>query len=224
MDSDLLKPYHLLKKSDLKKAADVFAGAFLDDPLYQCIQADRSKRAACMKYFFRYYLRLMYQSSYILTDSSDMKMLAVVWDPSHSEHHPVYLAKVVWSFLRGLRVIPTIGLSGYVRAVSILTRMTSAWTDQYLSRPFLHLDMFAVQKQFRGQNLGGNFLRAFTGYCKERGLLCTLETQQESNIGLYHHFGFCVTEKMIDTRTRLTEYCMVCEPDSNKIQSLEKQV
>ena len=63
--------------------------------------------------------------------------------------------------------------------------------------PYWYLSMIAVAPEQQGQGHGGSLLRYLCDRADHDGRAIYLETQSESNVSLYEHFGFAVIKHMV---------------------------
>lgn len=64
----------------------------------------------------------------------------------------------------------------------------------YLDDKTWYMYLFATKQEFQGKGYGKKLLDTLVGFAKERGFRLCLETNLDSNVGLYEHFGFRVMD------------------------------
>jgi ribosomal protein S18 acetylase RimI-like enzyme len=57
-------------------------------------------------------------------------------------------------------------------------------------RSYIYLQIIGVNPSFQGQGFAGKLLHALIEKCDETGVSLYLETETESNVRMYRHFGF----------------------------------
>ncbi|ETT46123.1 puromycin N-acetyltransferase,-like protein [Paenibacillus sp. FSL H8-237] len=73
---------------------------------------------------------------------------------------------------------------------------------------YKHLDMLAVQEQYRGQGYVSKIMTPLLAECRVNNTLCTLETQTPSNLPIYEHYHFRTVKVIPLPNSPLEQYCM----------------
>lgn len=100
-----LKDLYRLKKSDINKASEVLAKAFIDDPDLVKVIRDDERRLEKMSILFRLFVRFGILYGEVYSPSVDIEGVAV-WNPSATKNI---------TFIRGLR-------SGFMGVMSKITK------------------------------------------------------------------------------------------------------
>lgn len=60
-------------------------------------------------------------------------------------------------------------------------------------------------------------------FCDQEAMQCYLETNKESNVSLYEHYGFELKETALVPKSDVTHYAMVRKPKKIKEERVEKE-
>ncbi|MFB0831240.1 GNAT family N-acetyltransferase [Brevibacillus laterosporus] len=187
------------------------AEGFMEDPLYQHILPDRSTRLNVLQIFFTNYVTMLYDYSDLYATSDRLEAVALVFRSEKAEALPAY--RYMWDICRtivkSLRASKYIGLRGFCRGLAILRCMSSAWLSVFEGRVYMHLDMLVVQSEFRGQGYVSKIMKPLLEECKQRNIVCTLETQNPHNIAIYERYQFTTIEVISLPKSQVEQYCMV---------------
>ena len=64
-------------------------------------------------------------------------------------------------------------------------------------RSYIYLQVIGVAPVFQGQGFAGKLLRTLIEKSEQTGISLYLETETESNVSMYEHFGFTVIKKIV---------------------------
>lgn len=192
-----------LDKTHVMSAAGVLARAFLDYSLFRYIFPDISERKTIIPYLFRYSLSYTMRYGDVFATSQDLEGIAV-WLNS------AYFPMTFWRVMKSvpLSTILNLGVKGG-------GRMQSA--GEYLDRvhqrllPSRHwfLQEIGVEPAFQGKGYASRLLQPVLNRIDMENSSCYLETQEETNVRIYEHFGFKVIDTSTIPRTTLTNWAML---------------
>lgn len=192
------------------------AEGFKEDGLYVHLLPDPSTRVEVLKMFFRNYIELLYDYGGVYATSEKMEAVALIFRSERMGASWASRASYAWGVARAvaksLGMCRHISPARFLRGLSGLRSMSSAWLASLGDQPYLHLDMLVVQPQYRGQGWVRKTISPLLAECRERGFACTLETQNPRNVGLYEHYGFTVVDTIRLRNSDLKQYCMVYLP------------
>ncbi|MCR8843184.1 GNAT family N-acetyltransferase [Paenibacillus sp. SC116] len=203
----------MLQRRDIPQAADVFAEQFMEDPLYIFILPDRHTRLNVLRIFFRNYLDMLYPYSDLYASSSQLEAVMLVFYSEKFGSSRLaqlnYVRRIIVAIIKSLPACKYIGVKGFLRGVSILRNMSSAWLSMLEDRPYAHMDMLVVQQQYRGTGVVTKMIMPLIDECASNDLACTLETQNPNNVPLYGRYGFELVDTIKMPDSELEQYCMV---------------
>ncbi|GAC41999.1 GNAT family N-acetyltransferase [Paenibacillus popilliae] len=211
----------------MEAVAAVMADNFKEDGLYVHLLPDPSTRVEVLKLFFRNYIELLYDYGGLYATSEKMEAVALVFRSERVGASWASRMSYTWGVARAiaksLRMCRYISPAGFLRALSGLRSMSSAWLASLGDQPYLHLDMLVVQPQYRGQGWVRKIMSPLLAECRERRIACTLETQNPRNVGLYEHYGFTIVDTIQMRNSDLKQYCMVCLPGNGGLAERESR-
>lgn len=217
----------LLERKHMEAAAAVMADSFKEDGLYVHLLPDPSTRVELLKLFFRNYIELQYDYGGLYATSEKMEAVALIFRSERMGASWASRMSYTWGIARAiaksLRLCRYISPADFLRGLLGLRSMSSAWLDSLGDQPYLHLDMLVVQQPYRGQGWVRKIMSPLLAECRERGIACTLETQNPRNVGLYEHYGFTVVDTIPLRNSDLKQYCMVCLPGNGGLAERESR-
>lgn len=77
---------------------------------------------------------------------------------------------------------------------------------------FVKLYNLSIKKDAQGRGLASKLLRPMLQFCDDEKMVAYLETNKESNVGLYRHYGFNLMNEECIPKTPVTHYAMVRHP------------
>jgi ribosomal protein S18 acetylase RimI-like enzyme len=192
-------------KADAKTAAVMLAEAFHNYPESVYLMPDEVKRRRQQPRIYHLVVKNWTRSGDVYATSKKMESVAV------------------WYLVDGKEPAWRRGLSlGWWWQSLFMDRengkrQTAYWEYIHSTRAgvapahYLYLMMIGVAPAFQGQGYGGQLLRTMLGQADSSNLPVLLETQLESNIKLYEHFGFKVVNEGIITGTNIKSWVMIRE-------------
>ena len=76
-----------------------------------------------------------------------------------------------------------------------------------------YLYNLSVKKSAQGKGIAGKLLRPMLEFCDKENIVTYLETNKETNVSLYEHFGFEVSKKELIPKSPVMHYAMVRKPN-----------
>lgn len=210
--------YVRLHRTDIRQAAAVLAQGFMDDPLYKHMLPERTNRLEVLTIFFRHYIAMLYEEADLYATSERLEAVALVFRSERAGvsqlSHVRYLYRIACAIIKSIPMCRYISFHQFIRGLSTLNAMSSAWISELNEHEYIHLDMLVVQPQYRGQGFVSQLMKPLLAECDARGIPCTLETHNPSNISLYGHYGFEVMVTIpMPGSSASQQYCMVYRPN-----------
>ena len=196
---------YLVGKEDLDRLAEVAADAYQDYPLHNWLTGGKYDKIAS-KLIMQISLKTMTEDAVIYADSEEMNGFAV-WLPlgfTGSKTLPFLLSG-------GLELILHSGpgiIGRLLTYENYAMNLKKEFTDHY----DWYLYNLSIKKDAQGKGLASKLLRPMLQFCDDERMVAYLETNKESNVGLYRHYGFDMMKEEIIPKTPVTHYAMVRHP------------
>ena len=196
---------YIVKKEDLDKLAEVASDAYKDYPLHTWFTKGKYDQEAS-RLIMQISLRTMTEDAIIYADSEEMNGFAV-WLPfgfTGSKTIP-FLAN------GGLKLIFHSGLGIIGRLLTYETyamNLKKEFTDNY----DWYLYNLSIKKDAQGKGIASKLLRPMLQFCDDERMVAYLETNKESNVSLYKHYGFELKKEELIPKTPVTHYAMTRLP------------
>jgi ribosomal protein S18 acetylase RimI-like enzyme len=206
MISSHTESLYRLQKKDVRRAGEVLADAFRDDPVWKKVfigirpEQTQSMFEVPIHYCLRY--------GQVYATSENLEGL-ITWVPGN-------LADMTpWQLLRSGAIWA--GLSSGVRLalrMQPIFRPTDADRKANMKdSPYLYLPILGVAPAFQGQGLGSRLLSALVAESDRAGVSIYLETETESNVRWYGKYGFEIIKQIILPLIELPVWEMVRRPE-----------
>jgi ribosomal protein S18 acetylase RimI-like enzyme len=196
---------YLVKEKDLDRLAEIAADAYQDYPLHNWLTKGKYDKVAS-KLIMQITLRTMTEDAVIYADSEAMNGFAV-WLPfgfTGSKTIPFLVSG-------GLKLILHSGLGMIKRLLTYenyAMNLKKEFTDHY----DWYLFNLSIKKDAQGKGLASKLMRPMLQFCDEEKMVAYLETNKETNVGLYRHYGFSLMKEEKIPKTPVTHYAMVRHP------------
>ena len=203
MPLDNLTP---LTEALVKRAADMGARAFADDPTTYYLIPDPRKRPN-LKYAFEYYLRMseLDREEAYLT-SPECEGIAI-WVHSQARGPPPFnVLRAGWPWLP-LRCGTT-----YLWRDARMERRYDKLREELAPKPHMYLALLAIDPPFQGRGLASKLLRPMLQRLDNQRLPAYVETQNLKNVAMYSHYGFRLIREDQPPGTGFKLYLMVRQP------------
>lgn len=200
---------YIVQEKDLERLAEVAADAYRDYPLHNWFTKGKYDKLAS-KLIMQISLKTMTEDAVIYADSEEMNGFAV-WLPFG------FTGSKTLPFLAsgGLKLILHSGLGIIGRLLTYenyAMRLKKDFTDNY----DWYLYNLSIKKDAQGKGLASKLMRPMLQFCDDEKMVAYLETNKETNVGLYRHYGFDIMKEECIPKTPVMHYAMVREPDSSK--------
>ena len=189
----------------MERLADVATDAYVDYPLHNWFTKGKYDRKAS-KLIMQISLKTMTKDAVIYADSEEMNGFAV-WLPfgfTGSKTLP-------FLFSGGLKLIFHSGFGIIGRLLTYETyamNLKKAFTDNY----DWYLYNLSIKKDAQGKGIASKLLRPMLEFCDNEKMVAYLETNKESNVSLYQHYGFELKKEELIPKTTVIHYAMVRFP------------
>ncbi|MDA3732639.1 GNAT family N-acetyltransferase [Niameybacter massiliensis] len=198
-----------IKQNNLtrKRMAHLFADAFYDDPLYVYIFPDDKTRLEALEVFFKMYLDVLGKYGELVTNSEDMTAVAYIYYEERFKSKSLYYKDLFLASLRLTDFLRYVKVRDVYRMLKTVHHLSSEWIHHNVEGNYIHLDLLAVQREYRGLGKAKALVDYAIQEAKLRNLPLTLETQNAKNINLYRHFEFETVKEI--SYENMVQYCMI---------------
>ena len=200
---------YIVQEKDLDRLAEVAADAYKDYPLHNWFTKGKYDPIAS-KLIMQISLRTMSEDAVVYADSEEINGFAV-WLPfgfTGSKTLP-FLANGGMSLI--LHSGP--GIIGRLLTYEIYAmNLKKEFTDNY----DWYLYNLSIRKDAQGKGIASKLMRPMLQFCDDERMVVYLETNKESNVGLYQHYGFELMKEEQIPKSTVTHYAMVRDPIYDK--------
>ena len=196
---------YIVQKKDLARLAEVAADAYRDYPLHNWFTKGKYDKKAS-KLIMQISLKTMAEDAIIYADSEELNGFAV-WLPfgfTGSKTMP-------FLFSGGLKLILHSGLGIIGRLLhyeNYAMNLKKEFTDNY----DWYLYNLSIKKDAQGRGIASKLMRPMLNFCDDERMVAYLETNKETNVSLYKHYGFELKKEELIPKTPVMHYAMVRTP------------
>ena len=196
---------YLVQKKDLDRLAEVAADAYRDYPLHNWLTKGKYD-AKASKLIMQISLRTMTKDAVIYADSEEINGFAA-WLPFGFSGNKT----MPFLFNGGLKLIFHSGLGIIGRLLTYekyAMKLKKDFTDHY----DWYLYNLSVKKDSQGKGIAGKLMRPMLQFCDDERMVAYLETNKDTNVGIYQHYGFDLMKEELIPKTPVMHYAMVRHP------------
>lgn len=185
-----------------EELAEIAADAYSDYPLHVWFGKGRYD-ATASDLIMKITLKSMKKEAVIYADSAEMKGFAVVLPPG-------FTGSKVFPFLvyGGLRLIIHAG-PGIIGRLLTYENFAMSLKKQITGNEDWYIYNLSVKTKFQGQGIAKKLLNPVLDFFREEKETVYLETNKESNVGLYRRFGFSLARQEKIPGSTVEHYAMV---------------
>ena len=200
---------YIVQEKDLDRLAEVAADAYKDYPLHNWFTKGKYDPKAS-KLIMQISLRTMSEDAVVYADSEEINGFAV-WLPFG------FTGSKTLPFLAngGMSLILHSGPGIIGRLLTYETyamNLKKEFTDNY----DWYLYNLSIRKDAQGKGIASKLMRPMLQFCDDERMVVYLETNKESNVGLYQHYGFELMKEEQIPKSTVTHYAMVRKPIYDK--------
>ena len=200
---------YIVPKDRINELASVAADAYRDYPLHNWFLGGKYDENLSKK-IMEITLMSMSKDAVIYADSEELNGFAV-WLPLG------FRGTEVLPFLKsgGLKFILRSGFSVIGRLITYENYAMNL-KKEFTGNVDWYLYNLSVKKSAQGKGIAGKLLRPMLRFCDEENIVTYLETNKESNVSLYEHFGFELSKKEPIPKSPVMHYAMVRQPSRSE--------
>lgn len=196
---------YIVGEKDIDRLADIAANAYRDYPLHNWFTKGKYD-AKASKLIMQISLKTMTKDALIYADSEELNGFAA-WLPFG------FTGSKTLPFLMngGLSLILHSGLGIIDRLLtyeSYAMNLKKTFTDNY----DWYLYNLSVKKEAQGKGIASKLMRPMLRFCDDERMVAYLETNKDSNVELYKHYGFDLMKEELIPKTPVMHYAMVRSP------------
>ena len=200
---------YIVQEKDLDRLAEVAADAYRDYPLHNWFTKGKYDEKAS-KLIMQISLKTMTKDAVIYADSEEINGFAA-WLPFG------FTGSKTFPFLvnGGLQLILHSGLGIIGRLLTYETyamNLKKEFTENY----DWYLYNLSIKKEAQGKGIASKLMRPMLAFCDDEKMQVYLETNKESNVGLYRHYGFDLMREELIPKSQVMHYAMVRKPIHTK--------
>ena len=197
---------YIVKPKDLCRLADIAADAYRDYPLHNWFTRGKYD-AVASKLIMQISLKTMTEDALLYADSEELNGFAV-WLPFG------FTGSKTMPFLinGGIKLILHSGFGIIGRLLTYekyAMNLKKEFTDNY----DWYLYNLSIKKDAQGKGIASKLMRPMLRFCDDERMVAYLETNKESNVSLYKHYGFDLMKEELIPKTPVTHYSMVRQPE-----------
>ena len=198
---------YIVQEKDIDRLASVAADAYRDYPLHNWLTKGKYD-AVASELIMKISLKTMTEDAIIYADSEEINGFAA-WLPFGFTGNKTF----PFLFNGGLKLIFHSGLGIIGRLLTYETyamNLKKEFTDNY----DWYLYNLSIKKDAQGKGIASKLMRPMLQFCDDERMVAYLETNKESNVGLYRHYGFELMKEEFIPKSPVTHYSMVRKPCS----------
>lgn len=196
---------YIVQNKDIDRLADVAADAYQEYPLHNWFTKGKYDVKAS-NLIMKISLKTMMKDALIYSDSEEINGFAV-WLPfgfDGSKTLPFLINGGISLILHsGFDIIKRL-LKYETYAMNLKKEFTDNF-DWYLYN-------LSIKKSAQGKGIASKLIRPMLQFCDDERMVAYLETNKETNVGLYRHYGFDLKKEEFIPDTKVMHYAMVRLP------------
>lgn len=198
---------YLVPEERLEELAEIAADAYRDYPLHSWF-TNGSYDPLASKLIMKTTLAAMKDDAVICADSEDLNGFAV-WIPLG------FTGSKTLPFLRhgGIRLLLHSG-PGIIGKLLTYETFAMKLKKKYTGHVDWYLYNLSVKQSAQGQGIASRLMKPMLRFCDDEKMLIYLETNKESNVALYQHYGFALRETNPVPGSTVRHYSMVRTPQT----------
>ena len=196
---------YIVQKKDIERLAAVAADAYRDYPLHNWLTNGKYDEKAS-KLIMQISLKTMTEDAVIYADSEEINGFAA-WLPFGFTGNKT----VPFLMNGGLKLILHSGFGIIGRLLTYETyamNLKKEFTENY----DWYLYNLSIKKDAQGKGIASKLMRPMLQFCDDERMVTYLETNKQSNVGLYEHYGFDLMSQGVIPKSDVMHYAMVRKP------------
>ena len=196
---------YLVQKKDLHRLAEVATDAYRDYPLHNWLTRG-TYDAVASHLLMEVTLKTMTKDAIIYADSEELNGFAA-WLPFGFTGNKT----VPFLMNGGMRLFLHAGFD-MIGRLQTYENYAMNLKKQYTDHYDWYLFNLSVKKDAQGKGIASKLMRPMLQFCDDERMVAYLETNKDTNVGLYRHYGFDLMKEEVIPGTPVTHYAMVRQP------------
>lgn len=206
-----------LGRNHARQVAGLFARAFCDDPMFEYMMPEPAARRKSMEIIYGSIARIYLATARVYATSENLEGILCVRYPGERRFTPAILPAAFGTLLLPFRLMRHLSLPAVMRRGRTISSATAEMREFVKGcGEHIYVDMVAVDDRYRGQKQMSRMMRAILAEADRLRVRCVLETESETNVQIYRHFGFSLARTIDAVPGRLAYYIMAYEPNSRE--------
>ncbi|NVM01582.1 MAG: GNAT family N-acetyltransferase [Candidatus Helarchaeota archaeon] len=180
----LISDLYKINKKDIKKAANVLANAFPEDPKWEKV-FEKEDQFRLMSELIVKFCR---KYGNVFSPSDNLEGVMAI--TSHDKD------MTFWRIIRSGAFFLSMKLASVFKKMAQTSKLIEEEKKNLDIGPYIYLMIIGVAQEFQGKGFGGKLLRALMEKADIERKSIYLETQAEGNVPLYEKYGFYVHKKI----------------------------
>lgn len=197
-----------LQKKDIPKARTVLIDAFQQDPVWNKVFEGESELDEKLYAFYETPIRYCLKYGEVLATSESLEGIAA-WVPGNLADMTIWRLILSGAIGSGMKMGASLGK----KMKPVYKLLQEDRKKNMMRRAFIYLFIMGVASEHQGKGFGGKLLRALIEKSEQTGIPIYLETETESNVGMYKRFDFKLVKKIALPAINLPMWEMVREPN-----------
>ena len=101
---------------------------------------------------------------------------------------------------------------GIINRLSAYEKYAMNLKKEYTDNYDWYLFNLSIKKDAQGKGIASKLMRPMLQFCDDERMVAYLETNKESNVSLYRHYGFELMKEELIPKTPVMHYSMVRGP------------
>lgn len=190
MTNDLDDLYKL-QKTDIKKAGEVLADAFKEDPIWAKFIKDNQIKAHRVNYLFGSPILYALKYGKAYASSSNLEGIAA-WSPDSTAD--MTFGRLIRSGV--FRYGSKMGMKASVKMAKTFRPTEKDRKENMKNTSYIYITIIGVKREYQKRGFGGKILRAIFEEADKTHTPIYLETSTPQNVKMYENYGFKVLKKI----------------------------
>ena len=200
---------YIVQKKDIDRLSEVAADAYRDYPLHNWLTKGKYD-AKASDLLMKVTLKTMTEDAVIYADSEEINGFAA-WLPFGFEGNKTL------PFLKngGLKLFLHAGV-GFIGRLLTYEKYAMNLKKEFTDNYDWYLFNLSIKKDAQGKGIASKLMRPMLQFCDDEKMVAYLETNKESNVGLYQHYGFDLMKEELIPTSPVMHYAMVRHPKAEQ--------